>query len=199
MFVCGLKIMRCNSKKRGKKTRSGLLFRLCPWLEQRAAPVAELFAANYNSVTSVWAAGSLKLRDLGGAVCFPPQYDMLTIHANKPSTKGQLYMGTWGGICRVNNSWERINWKCSIMRAHRAGDSERLCVSRGWACFTAQNMQCQTLALKVRMSRDFPCRPDPREGSAGDLRKNSTCRHGRLSSYVQKHSRESQAWQETGV
>lgn len=57
-------------QKKGKKNRNGLLFWLCPWLEQRAAPAAELFAANYNSVTSVWAAGSLMLRDLGGPFVF---------------------------------------------------------------------------------------------------------------------------------
>lgn len=58
-------------QKEEKKNRSGLLFRLCPWHEQRAAPAAELFTANYNSVTSVWAAGSLMLTDLGGLFVFP--------------------------------------------------------------------------------------------------------------------------------
>lgn len=89
------------------------------------------------------------------------------------------------------------------MRAHQAGDGERLCVSSSWNRLAAQNMQCQTLELEVRMSHVAfhaqPYRPGPREGSAGDLRMISASRHGRLSSYVQKHRRESRAWQETGV
>lgn len=48
----------------------------------KALPEAALLTANYNGVTSVWAVGSLILRDLGG--CFLSlQNDVLMIHANK--------------------------------------------------------------------------------------------------------------------